>query len=157
MEGNEVQMRQAPVWDILNAGPFHRFTVQGLLAHNCIDYADNLGPLDPSQTRRDQINMTWDALSALRMTRHCLLITATQADSASFNKPLLDKSNFSEDRRKLDHVTGMVSINMLPKEREQGTCRLSWAALREGDMSHLQVVHVAMCLGLSCPLVRATF
>ena len=122
-----------------------------------IDYADNLGPLDPSQTRRDQINMTWDALSALRMTRHCLLITATQADSASFNKPLLDKSNFSEDRRKLDHVTGMISINMLPKEREQGTCRLSWAALREVDISHLQVIHVALCLGLSCPLVRATF
>ena len=124
-----------------------------------IDYADNLGPLDrnPNYNRRDQINMTWDALSALRTSRHCLLVTATQGDSGSFNKPLLDKSNFSEDRRKLDHVTGMVGINMTPKEREQGLCRLNWVNVRDGDMSDRQVVHVASCLGLACPAVLATF
>ncbi len=33
------------VWDILNAGPFHRFTVEGLLVHNCllIDFVGNSG------------------------------------------------------------------------------------------------------------------
>ena len=39
------------VWDILNAGPRHRFTVNGLLVHNCLvlDYGkviENCGPLD---------------------------------------------------------------------------------------------------------------
>ena len=30
------------VWDILNAGPFHRFTVSGVLVHNCLilDHSD---------------------------------------------------------------------------------------------------------------------
>lgn len=39
------------VWDILNAGPLHRFTVEGLLVSNCavLDFAGNIdqhGPLD---------------------------------------------------------------------------------------------------------------
>jgi superfamily II DNA or RNA helicase len=39
------------VWDILNAGPLHRFTVEGLLVSNCLvlDFAENVrrhGPVD---------------------------------------------------------------------------------------------------------------
>lgn len=30
------------VWDILNAGPLRRFTVSGILVHNCIDHGGNL-------------------------------------------------------------------------------------------------------------------
>jgi hypothetical protein len=42
---------QRRVWDILNAGPLHRFTVEGLLVHNCMvmDFAGNIdrhGPID---------------------------------------------------------------------------------------------------------------
>lgn len=40
----KVMQTKRRVWDILNAGPFHRFTVEGLLVHNCLvlDYAGNL-------------------------------------------------------------------------------------------------------------------
>ena len=45
------------VWDILNAGPRHRFTANGLLVSNCLvlDYADNIlrhGPVDAIDIRK---------------------------------------------------------------------------------------------------------
>jgi len=41
--GDPVQQTQGRVWDILNAGPLHRFTVSGILVHNCLilDHAGN--------------------------------------------------------------------------------------------------------------------
>lgn len=46
-----VQQAKRRVWDILNAGPLHRFTVEGLLVHNCLvlDFSGNVrrhGPVD---------------------------------------------------------------------------------------------------------------
>lgn len=122
-----------------------------------IDYADNLAPLDRRAERRDQVNDTWTALSALRSERRCLLVTASQADTASFSKGLLDRNNFSEDRRKLDHVTGMIGINQTAAEKKAGVVRLNWINTREGDMPHTAVVHVAGCLALSNPAVKSCF
>lgn len=47
------------VWDILNAGPLHRFTVEGLLVHNCLvlDFAGNVkrhGPVDAIEARAEK-------------------------------------------------------------------------------------------------------
>ena len=41
----EVQQTKGRVWDILNAGPRHRFTVEGLLVSNCLilDFVGNSG------------------------------------------------------------------------------------------------------------------
>ena len=122
-----------------------------------IDSADNLAPADKRMDRRDQINEVWQALRALSQERHCLLVTATQADSDSFKRGLIDRSNFSEDRRKLDHVTGMVGINITSEERESGTCRLNWVATRDGDFSPRQVVWVAGCLAVANPAVLSVF
>ena len=106
---------------------------------------------------RDQVNETWAALSAMRLARHCLLVTATQSDAGSFEKGLLDKRNFSEDRRKLDHVTAMCGINQRAEEKERGVCRLNWVNLREGEYSHKRTVHVAQCLDLANPAVLSSF
>lgn len=47
----EIQQTKRRVWDILNAGPRHRFTANGLLVSNCmvLDYGENIlrhGPID---------------------------------------------------------------------------------------------------------------
>lgn len=47
----QVKQTQRRVWDILNAGPRHRFTAAGLLVSNCLvlDYGGNIlrhGPVD---------------------------------------------------------------------------------------------------------------
>jgi len=64
--GKTVYKTQRRVWDLLNAGPLHRFTVSGLLVSNCLvlDYTSNLerhAPLDeissteqtPARTKKD--------------------------------------------------------------------------------------------------------
>jgi hypothetical protein len=45
LEGKFEEKVQTRVWDILNAGPLRRFTVEGLLVHNCLilDFVGNSG------------------------------------------------------------------------------------------------------------------
>ncbi len=122
-----------------------------------IDYADILAP-PPGSSRydpRDQINVTWQQMRSLSQELHCLVVTASQADSASYNKVTLDRSNFSEDHRKWAHVTGGVGINVTSGEKEQGSGRLNWLVLREGDFSPRRCVHYAGCLSMGNPAMRS--
>lgn len=122
-----------------------------------IDYADILAPPAGTQETRDQINATWKALRALSQSLHCLVVTATQADAASYDQDTLDMKNFSEDKRKFAHVTGMVGINQNAKEKEHGIMRLNWLVLRKGKFNKNRLCHVAGCLELGNPAVKSTF
>lgn len=122
-----------------------------------IDYADILNMDSSVFEGRDRINETWKQLRSLSQTLHCLVLTATQADAASYKATVIDRSHFSEDKRKLSHVTGIVGINASPEEKEQGIMRLNWVVLRESEFSEGDCVHVATCLSLSNPSVKSCF
>lgn len=122
-----------------------------------VDYADILAPPSKAAETRDQINSTWKRLRALSQSRHCLVVTATQSDAASYRAELLDRSNFSEDKRKFAHVTGMVGINVTLAEKDQMLTRLNWLVLREGEYSEGKCVHAAGCLAIANPAVLSTF
>jgi hypothetical protein len=98
-----------------------------------IDYADNLSSMSRRPEPRDEINDTWMNMRALSQELHCLLITATQADAESFRSGWLDRKNFTGDRRKLDHVTAMIGINVTEDEKKFGVSRLNFVNIREGD------------------------
>lgn len=83
------------------------------------------------------------------------MLTATQADAASFDANLITSSNFSEDRRKLDHVTAMIGINSTDEEKECGIYRLNHIKRRDDDFSVGQVVYTASCLAMANPAVRS--
>ena len=152
-----LRRKKAKVWDILNAGPFHRFTVQGVLAHNCIDYADILKMVYHGKEGRDCINETWKLLRGLSQKRHCLLITATQSDADSYERGTLTMKNFSDDRRKIDSVTGMIGLNQAELEKKRGIMRLNWISLRDGEFQVSQCCHVAGCLALANPAIKSCF
>ncbi|MDR2115849.1 MAG: hypothetical protein LBP87_05655 [Planctomycetaceae bacterium] len=118
-----------------------------------IDYADLLAPIDGKQDRRYQVDDTWKRLRGLSQSKHCLIVTATQADAASYKTKLLDKSNFSESKTKLAHVTGMVGINATPIERDQQIRRLNWIVRREEEYSELECLYVAGCLAIGRPMI----
>ncbi len=120
-----------------------------------IDYADILAPEAGAgkQDYRHQINMTWMALRKLSQVNHILVVTATQSDAVSYETPLLRRKNFSEDKRKLSHVTGMTGINQTEKEKRDGVYRLNWIALREGIYYESKCVHVAGCLAIANPAI----
>lgn len=122
-----------------------------------IDYADILAPMNGSVDSRDQINATWMGLRGLAQIYHCLVVTASQTDADSYNATTITRSNFSGDKRKNAHVTGMVGINHTSEEKEQGICRLNWVELREGEFSDRVCVHVAGCLGIANPALLSAF
>lgn len=118
-----------------------------------VDYADILGSDHPKMDYRHQINETWKALRALSQSLHCLLLTASQTDADAYRRNTITRSNFSEDKRKLAHVTGMIGLNQTPEEAEQGIIRLNWIVRRESAFRETQCVHVAGALGLANPAV----
>lgn len=151
------QTRKCGVWDILDAGPLHRFTVQGFLVHNC-DYADILaGPMPGGTESREQINATWKALSKMRQDLRCLVITATQANADAYEADLLNRRNFSEDKRKHAHVTAMFALNRSDAEKRMGVYRLNWLDRRDEAYSEREVCYVAGCLETAQPMILSHF
>lgn len=122
-----------------------------------IDYADLLSPPPGYAESRDQINATWKGLRSLSQSLHCCVVTATQSDAASYSKDTLDKGNFSDDKRKMAHVTAMVGINQTNDEKVAGLQRLNMVVLREDEFHETACVHVAGCLGLANPAIRSIF
>jgi hypothetical protein len=122
-----------------------------------MDIADEETGMPSGYDRRHKIDASWRHARALSQKRHCLFLTATQADAASYTSPLLSRSNFSEAKSKLAHVTGMAGINQTDEEKRKGVFRLNWVALREGEYSEGQTVGVASCLGLGNPAVKSCF
>ena len=72
------------VWDLVNAGPRRRFTVEGLLVHNCLilDHAGNVYrhglPTEPEEFTLDGIarRSTGETVPSIRTCPLCLAVTA---------------------------------------------------------------------------------
>lgn len=121
-----------------------------------IDYADILQP-PPGGDRREKTDETWKALRRLSQARNVLLMTATQADSASYaqaNNGLLNRSNFSESKTKMGHVNGCIGINVSDDERTKHMARLNWVVRRKNPFQFsLPFVQVAGCYTVGSPIV----
>lgn len=122
-----------------------------------IDYADILLMNTPGLEGRDLINDTWKRLRSVSQKFHCLVVTATQADAASYDANIITQKNFSEDKRKLAHVTGIIGLNQTSDEKELGVMRLNWVEVRDEEFNEKRVVFVAGCLSIANPAIRSTF
>lgn len=122
-----------------------------------VDYPDIMASDVKSLEMRDQVNERWKALRSLNQSLDVLLLAATQANAASFKASTLHMSHFSEDNRKLAHVTGMIGINRNKEEKGKDVYRLNWVNLREDDYVEGQCVHVAGCLAIGNPAIRSCF
>lgn len=122
-----------------------------------VDYADILSMNYSGYEGRDRINKTWEHLRKISVEHHCLVLTATQTDAASYDAWLIRRRNFSEDKRKYAHVTAINGLNQTPAEKEQGIMRLNNLKKRRGGYSETQCVWVAGCLELANPAVRSAF
>lgn len=121
-----------------------------------LDYADILDMALPGVSdARHQINETWKALRRMSQELHCLVLTATQTDAASYDAQILSRRHFSEDKRKFAHVTGMIGLNQTPDEKEDQVMRLNWILRRDGNYNESKTVVVANCLALGNPCVRS--
>jgi len=122
-----------------------------------IDYADILQPERGGEYRHQQ-NQIWRDLRSLSQSRCCLVVTATQADSRSYDKKgVLTMSNFSEDKRKLGHVTAMYGLNQTVEEKRKGLMRLNKLVIREDEFTVLDQVTVLQCLQIGRPCIGSFF
>lgn len=125
-----------------------------------VDYADILAPEDSKRKYehdRNVVNDTWKALRRLSQKRHVLVITATQANATSYTHEatLQTMKSFSEDKRKLAHITAMVALNQTPEEKEVLGMRLNWIVLREAPYSITRPLYVGTCFTLGRALCVA--
>lgn len=110
-----------------------------------IDYADILAQESGGREFRHGENDKWKALRKLSQVWKCCLMTATQADAASYNTEDLSLSNFSEDKRKYSHATAFFGINETTEDKKAKTQRISTLLLREGDFDVHKQVRVLQC------------
>ena len=122
-----------------------------------IDYADLLVPPTGPKEMRDRINGIWVQLCSMAQTLNCLIVTATQASARSYDAKILDRSHFSEDKRKLAHVTGMIGINVTAAEKAVGVARLNWIGLRNMDFDTRKCCYLAGCMAIGSPTIKSTF
>ncbi len=118
-----------------------------------IDYADILAADPGYKELRHQENEKWKGMRRLSQIYDCCLITATQADAASYSEEDLALSNFSEDKRKYGHVTAMYAINQNQKDKSEKVQRIATLILREGEFNTMHQVKVLQCLTLGKPYV----
>ncbi len=119
-----------------------------------IDYADLLVPEVQTEFRH-QVDNIWKGLRNLSQEKHCLVVTATQADARSYDQNRLKVSNFSEDKRKNAHVTALYGLNQDVKDREKklGIMRINEIVIREGDFSNSNEVYVLQNLKQGRPFL----
>lgn len=122
-----------------------------------LDYVDLAAPIDGRADVRDQVNASWKALRALSQKWHCLVVTATQTDTDGYSARVLARDNFSEDKRKNAHVTGMIGINQSDREKAGGLYRLNWVVARDLEFGEKKCLWLASCLAVANPCVLSTF
>lgn len=119
-----------------------------------IDYADIIATSPGFKGEsRDGVNETWKALRRMSQELHCLVVTATQANSQAYKADQLGMEHFSEDKRKFAHVTGMIGINQSSSDKEKGISRLNWLVLREDEFISSRECYAAGCLGIANPCI----
>jgi hypothetical protein len=118
-----------------------------------IDYADLLAPPKGIEQRREQIDETWKILRRLSQDMHCLVVTASQGDAASYQQDLIRGKNFSDSRTKNDHITAGFGINVSEADKDKGVMRLNWLKRRDDEFSENWQVAVAGCLAIGCPMI----
>lgn len=149
---------------IISAGDIEkdveRFTKEGFIPDVIVvDYADLLAP-EPHTRHLDyrhQSNTTWMILRRVAMKSHCLVVVATQTAATAYGAWVIKKKDFSEDKRKNAHVTGMIGINQTDKEKESGVYRLNWIVLRGGKWAETQCVWTAGDLSIASPCITSAF
>ena len=121
------------------------------------DYLDLYAPdkLTGHMQPRDQENQKWKRGRRFSQEYGTLFISASQSDAQGFDATLLSKKNFSEDRRKLDHVTGMIGLNMTTREKRLGLMRMNEIASRDTDGT--KVINIMHRLQIGRPILGSFF
>lgn len=122
-----------------------------------IDYADLLMPVSTRGDIWNQIDETWRIMRGMSQSRHCLLATASQANTEGIKSDTIKLHHFGGSRWILAHASSIVGLSQSDAEKRNQVMRLNMLKNREEDFDTTMPCHVASCLGLANPAVRSMF
>ena len=114
------------------------------------DYADKFTADDKRLDYRNQLNAIWEAHKALAQKRHCLVITASQSNTARTEKNIR-QGDWADDIRKLALVDGAIALNQSAEEKRDGVMRWTVIAKRLDAFDTMQEVVVLQQLKIGRP------
>ena len=129
-------LRVSDIEGILDAWEKEDFKADVVL----IDYADILLPEASTQEFRHQVNSVWKSLRRLSQERDCFLAVPTQSNAEGHKKSSLGAWNFSEDKRKMSHVTSFIALNQSKDEKRNHMLRVSLLMSRDEESERQQAV-----------------
>lgn len=97
-----------------------------------VDYPDIMQDESDSKEVRHKENEKWLKLRKLSQDRSILLILVTQSNTGGYGSDSIVATNVNEDRRKLDHVTGLFAINQSDDEKRKRIARIGSVVQRKG-------------------------
>jgi hypothetical protein len=121
-----------------------------------VDYMDLLAPekFGAKDFRHSQ-NEIWKDMRGLAQSKHCLIVSATQADAASYTTDTMSMANFSEDKRKYGHVTAMWGLNQTNDEKRNGIMRINQLVARSDAFNSLDCVTILQNIQTGQPLINS--
>lgn len=96
-----------------------------------LDYIDLVDAPTRIKEPRDQLNYNCRQCRVISQKYHLLFVSGTQANAQAWRKETQDRSSFSNDKRKMAHVNGMIGLNQNSEELEQNELmKLNWIVCR---------------------------
>ncbi len=119
------------------------------------DYMDLLEDDKREDSYRHKINNIWKTARKISQERHCLFLSATQSDAASYYVKWLGMQHFSESKTKNAHITGIITLNQTMEEKKRKIMRLGKLLTREDDFLQNKGVVVLQSPETGRPLLNS--
>jgi len=114
------------------------------------DFADKFRGEGVSREYRHQINEIWEKHKALAQEKHCLVITASHANTARTGKDIR-QGNWAEDIRKSNLVDVAMALNQTVEEKRKGIMRVRVLKQRYDEFDETSDVYVLQQLKIGRP------
>lgn len=122
-----------------------------------IDYLDILAPSTYYKEERERRNAVNTALRNLSQEYKICIISATQTNKEGMVKKLLNEENFSEDKRILNHITGMIGLNQTPLEKQKGIMRVNKIVSRNEEYDLTKQCAILQNLHIGRPVLKSFY
>lgn len=115
------------------------------------DYADKFRS-EKKQGRYEELSSIWEAHKALAQKRKCLVVTASQSNTARSGKDI-GQGSMAECIAKEDQSDLILALNQTAGEKENGIMRIKLTKHRHRDFSMLKEIVITQCYDIGRPYI----